>query len=214
MYFSASRHKQIRDMVEQQALDGRLMYIRRRDFEVEAVTREVLRRVHASLVRAAVAVGKSPLSVWQLPVEPTDPAATMFIDRAVLHLVHDPVHGAGIAAELRASLSARDVQLVTDPTAATHTVVVLTAGVLVSQEETVLALAQAKNGRFVFVYSEDNGWNFRCAERRKHAAIDAALNNNEAMTYRPACDPWCEHSTGYEHTAMLTEMLTRLSKIK
>ena len=43
---------------------------------------------------------------------------------------------------------------------------------------------------------------------------DAALNNNEAMTYRPACDPECEHNTGYEHTAMLTEMLTRLSKIK
>ena len=35
----------------------------------------------------------------------------------------------------------------------------------------------------MFVYSEDNGWNFRCVERRKHAAIDAALNNNEAMNF-------------------------------
>ena len=54
-----------------------------------------------------------------------------------------------------------------------------------------------------------DGWDFDGAERREaHPSIDAALNANEALTYRAPVPV----QMLYEHEAMVDEMLARLNK--
>ena len=64
------------------------------------------------------------------------------------------------------------------------------------QLEEALRLDKASgNDRFVGVYSEAAGWTFGCAEHRQASPeVQAALNDHEAITYRP--NPGCDKRQG------------------
>ena len=65
----------------------------------------------------------------------------------------------------------------------------------------------AARDRIVAVYAEEAGWSFGCPEHRSAVdSVQEALNNHEALTYRPKC----EGSSKHEFPEMINELLFRL----
>ena len=115
VHFSAAEHLQIRDTIE--AHKDRMLTIRRRHFEVDALVREIFRRIDhklpddASLDRLSC-VGDMTLAAVFAPGVPADGG------------------GEDMAKALRATVEAAGAKWSVDCTTATHIIIVLTGGLL------------------------------------------------------------------------------------
>ena len=130
----------------------------------------------------------------------------------VIGAVWSSAHGGAgtkVMQSLRVAVIRRKVKWTDDTGSATHTIVILTDGAVVSGSASAGAIVRLLKGgkRFIFVM---DGFDF-CGEERKGAdpLIDAALDENEAMAYRAPEPP----QMLYEHDAMVDEMLARLNKV-
>ena len=147
---------------------------RRRDFEQEAMMRELCRRI-------GVVLPARPSMSW--------PSGKPAVRVAV---ICNP-SGAAILGTLAEALDETRVELIQDEevlATADRVLVMLTKGVLQSptleQLEGVLRHdAAANHDRIVTVFSEPAGWAFGCEEQLQASAeIQQCLSNHEAICYR------------------------------
>jgi serine/threonine protein kinase len=174
------------------AIDASLataVVFRRRDFEFDAMLRELCAR-------------------RGVPLPPRDDASAPS-GVAQVAVVHWPASGGRILSELAAAfarLAAEDgrlqVQLSADVEGSDAILVLLTPGVI-SRLEAALRL-QLDAHRIVFLYSSE--WVFDCAEHKAaSAAVQSALAQHEALPWRP----WSINAE-YEHAALMRELASRL----
>jgi hypothetical protein len=172
---------------------------RRRDFEVDAMMRELCHRNGLVVPRPAAEewpAEEPPLRVFVICA--SESAGTML-------------------GELRDALAHTDRILLTqepaDLATADRILLLLTAGVLsgLPLVQLVQALDRDKGqqeDRIVAMYSSEAGWQFGCEEQRQSSEqVQACLNNHEAITYRA---PKPEGSSRHEFPAMVAHLVAKL----
>lgn len=97
---------------------------------------------------------------------------------------------------------------------ATHLIIILTGGVLTkpSVAEDITRISKQTEQPFILVYStaKDTAWDFGSDEAKgASAAIQKLFADHEAMPYRP----FMPRERRYEHEAMATEIIKRLSRL-
>lgn len=130
IYFSAEDHLKIRDMIEANRHD--MLTIRRRDFEVEALAREIIRRSGHKLPDDPSATPLSGVSSMTLTAIFAPGPATVGGGEDVAKALQTAVEGAGAKWTVAGA-------------AATHTVIILTGGLL--QSPALANQVRASGGR-------------------------------------------------------------------
>ena len=192
-----------------------LIPFRRREYEVTALAREIIRR--ASL--------HDPISWgYELP-----PLATGVVDfpRIVQVIASGCEAGVKMRSELIASMQSQSPLLtVFDPPAParalpTHSVVILTDGVLEERSEEISAMMAAVPGKAIsYVYLEpgtsgvagESCWDFGkfYGGGASKTGAGVSISSHECLKYRFVDPPLMK----YEHDALVTELLVRMKPVK
>ena len=193
-----------------------LIPFRRREYEVTALAREIIRR--ASL--------HDPISWgYELP-----PLATGVVDfpRIVQVIASGCEAGVRMRSELIASMQSQSPLLtVFDPPAPpssalpTHAVVMLTDGVLEERSEEISAMMAAVPGKAIsYVYLEpgtsgvkgESCWDFGkfYGGGASKTEVGVSISSHEGLKYRFVDPPLMK----YEHDALVTELLVRMKPVK
>ena len=119
-----------------------------------------------------------------------------------------------IARELKATMERKRIKWSDDIRGATHLLIVLTGGMLanVSVTEEITRISKQTEQPFILVYSteKDTAWDFGSDEATgASAALQKLFADHEAMPYRP----FTPKERRYEHEAMVTEIIKRLSRL-
>lgn len=194
--------------------DCNLHETRRRDFELNALVRELLRRAAHS---AQIAWGR------QLPPSPAEVSAGLSKPRSIYISAAIPP-AQELVAQMTQSLTvvAPGVKMVQSVSESTHVLVLLTDGVISSTAEPYRKRAKSISDEktsseqellnavelrltTVFAYSTDHGWDFAQFYKRDESKAKAAIASHEALVYRPS------DGLHYEHRAMLLEVLKRMA---
>jgi len=181
----------VRKLIERHR--DKMLTIRRRDFEVEALVREIFHRTGHQLPQSTV-TEHTPSDMTLTTVFAPGGSAVG--------------GGEDVVKELRETTKGLGVKWVDNATATTFTIIILTGALLKSPALAKQVSTVLTHKRFLFLYSEVHGWDFGDRIRSKYPDIDQSLNDNEAMTYRP---PTPSHLR-FEHDAMVQEMFRRLYK--
>ena len=194
-------------LIDDHLIKGKMIPYRRREFEADAMARELVRRAgqrtddsrQASLSWGSV----MPPSRFEL-------TARHDFARCSVHLIANVADGpaAKLVQEMQERLMQRDPKITFEtPTVGGATLVVLSERLL--QQSTLMddlyhALERVERERvgLVFVYLDD--WGFNLLEMYKvRPALKAALREHEALAHR---------SNGYEQDALANELLRRLHR--
>ena len=199
--------RSIKRLVERHYREQKMIAFRRRDFEANAMVREVLSRAGES-------------SVWgRLPPSTARHDAQVSARRTVF-VVCEPATGSGACSELLKSLS-RESPAIRISTiansgqqmdqlleAASHVLILLTKGAGAPNSVSLRQLQAAAHSSkpLLFAYLDrtetcPSGWSFQ--DNNAAEEVKALLGSNEAMVYRAA-------DSAYEHTSMVLEMLRRM----
>lgn len=172
---------------------------RRRDFEQEAMMREVCRR--NGIVLPALPVQRRPAS--QPPVR--------------VAAICNPETSADMLDDLKMALQSTErVEVTQNLHSADRVLLLLTAGVLKQTasvehlEQTIERDKAAHTDRIVAIFNEET-WRFGNQEHKSAPArVQECINDHEALTYRPRdpCGPDC-----HEHPAMIAHLLRMLGVI-
>lgn len=190
---AAAVPKEICEMIDEHL--GQAVTYRRRDFEVDAMMRELCRR-------SGLRVPKPMPEPW-----PDGKSAT------TVFVIFDADSGASIRDELRTELELGEriefLDESADPASADRVLLLLTKGVLHGTSldwliQTIEEDARKGQDRVVAVYSQDKGWHFGCEEHKTASAtVQAYLNDHEAIAFR-ARDPGGRGS--HEFPAMVAQL--------
>lgn len=174
---------------------------RRRDYEVNAMMRELC--VRSDLVLPRDALGHS---------EDTSHSSTVTV-----FVVRNDDTSEEMWRQLQSALDGKgNIRLTSRPDeliSADAVLLLLTAGVLTGKslqqlQDTIRVDRGLQQDRIVALYSENAGWSFGCEEQTQAPAdIQACLSNHEAITYRPA-DPGGR--SRHEFQAMIAKLASKL----
>lgn len=220
----------IRDLIEERVRSASVLPLRRRDYEANALVREVFR----------IAGSRHGLDWASVPASLSD-HDLISAPRDVVVLAHPSPRAQQAKADLEAtlvSLSKGAAVCMAGENSATvldasHVLVVLSSGLLqgvLQDESSAISLAvQHKPHDIVFVYLEppeaqahchetpnaaphgsaegdDESWDFGAFYSLPDSNCKAAIANSEALKYRPPIPP--HHA--YQHTALVAEVLRRM----
>jgi len=172
---------------------------RRRDFELNGLVRELVRRAAHS---EQISWGR------HLPPPPAEVNAGLSKPRSIYITAAVPP-AQELVAQMTQSLAAvaPGVKMVQSLSEASHVLVLLTDGVILDQktcpEQQLLGAVELRLTT-VFAYSIDHGWDFAQFYKRDESKAKAAIASHEALVFRPS------DSLAYEHHAMLLEILKRM----
>jgi hypothetical protein len=182
---------------------------RRRDFEADAMIRELCHRNGLVLSRNAFGSKNKRQRADATEIEPRVPLRVMVICN------HDTA--GAILAELRQALESGGNLVLTDDPGECPTVdrvlLLLTRKVLVEPSLGLLTRVieldkEAQQDRITAVFSEEAGWYFGCEEQKTAPpAVQACLNEHEAIQFR-APDPG--GPSRHEFGAMVEHLLKKL----
>ena len=197
----------VRELIEKRAADGSFLPFRRRDFEVNALIREIVSRASR---KTGIAWGA------QMP----PPAALLSLDsvmqRDIFIFARESEYTAQVVQECKASIDkfAPNTRWVDDLSSAEHVVMLLSRGSVDAGTRSAQLLEQAtdlgKTVTFLYVTSiKDEEWDFNefydLHGRLQSKATDTVCAH-EALKYRDmATEEMC-----YEHDAMILEILKRM----
>eukprot|EP01047_Picozoa_sp_COSAG01_P035209 COSAG01_NODE_2686_length_7252_cov_3.534741_1_plen_1620_part_00 len=170
---------------------------RRRDFEAEAMMRELCKRCGLTL----------PCYPQQ-----TTPDHATYLQISVIYAVTAETIVGELIEAIQRSGTARIVPV---EDSADRVLLVLSGGVLalgstslMELESVIEADARAQQDRITAVYSEEQGWSFGCDEQRAASqAVQACLNEHEAIAYRRKD---LRGRDRHEHPAMIQQLLLKL----
>jgi len=198
----------VRELIETLAADGSMLPFRRRDFEVEALAREIA--VKAGTFRDSVCWGS------QLP----PPAALINLPSASRRIYFIALHSDltdAVIEECQASIEAVAETTIwtTDILSANHVLVVLTKGSVDSGTLSAKLLEQAviaeKNMHYMYIDKEmatpSEAWDFNgfyALHKEAPSLATRSVAAHEALKYRPS------QTLRYEHDAMCLQILTRM----
>ena len=206
----------IKDLIREQDTARLMMPFRRREFEVNALAREIVRRSSAR-----VRWGQT------LPPSPAFEAAKVDAIRRVCLIHSDAPCATRIAREVIASLSDVSPRLTWTSEvagnvyasssargAATHALVLLSKNVLDAGSASLALISEATALGLSTVYlyiepgaeGEGEGWDFGAFYQRPPSDIKAAIARNEALKFRFATPA----TLRYEHDALMLELLRRM----
>ena len=194
-----ANHPRIVDLINAHHL-ARIPY-RRRDFEADAMVREILRRI--GNFAAAEDETLPHIIKWGtvLPPSRAEMNAQLAAPRAVKVIADRNAHM--VVDELTATLAALSQALAFADAVdtATHVLVLLTADSLVAcYDELLLAVELARPT--VFVYDET--WDFGAFYDSPETKVKATIASHEALVWRPS------GKRRYEHRAMALELFRRM----
>ena len=197
----------IRDLIEERAADGSMMPFRRRDFEVNALTREIVRRASTH-----------PDIAWgsQLPPPPALTRIDPFMERQIFIFALETDYTVAVMDECKASIDAATMSTiwVDDIDHANHILMLLSKGCVDAgtQSAELLEKAATLDKSITFLYvtrKEDEAWDFgefyALHEREQSVATDS-VSAHEALKYRDKAS----EAMHYEHDAMILELLKRM----
>ena len=190
------------ELIKQHHKAGTMLAWRRREFEVDALVRELLHRSsdHLSEIKQGTTWGVT------LPQSCAILAAQLHVHRRIRIIAEPAVMG--IAKNLQEALSGFSgaLELVDDVAEATHAIVVLTGGTLASCEDELRLGAQNKSCMMLYIYSEKHGWNFSEVYSGEQCIVKKSISGHEAQTCRDR-----EHKNEqYEFDAMILELMRRM----
>ena len=174
---------------------------RRRDFEVDAMMRELCRRNGVVLPvqpRQPWPVGTPPKTVFVICNEKSAADIILALTDTIAQCAQDRVV---LLREQMNNLPKADKVLL-----------VLTRGVLSGEslmqlDDAIRQDAKQQQDRIVLVFSESLGWSFGCAEHQgAPSEVQACINNHEAIAYRERKDGNAQH----EFMAMFNHLLNEL----
>ena len=213
----------IRDLIESRAADGSILPFRRRDFEVNALTREIVSRAQRRLGEHTAKIGDASSNieiVWGSQLPP--PSARTNLDegakRCICIFALESKHTIAVMDECKASIdkfAPRTKWVDTaEMSSANHVLMVLSRGCVDADTRSAALLEEAvdagKTITFLYLNSnEEEEWNFG-AFYDLHAKMPSkateAVCAHEALKYRDS-NPARIH---YEHDAMILEILKRM----
>ena len=201
----------IRDFIEAQWEGDSILPFRRRDFEVDALAHEIIRRAseHSNVV-------------WGSHVPQTTSDNKLLItERRICFIVLPTAHTNEIAEECKASISCLSKSTTWTDTIedATHVLMLLSRGCVDVDTASAAALAESSAAKKIinFLYIEPNGnnadeaWDFGAFYELHKMAPSLATRSvaaHEALKYRYATP----RSKQYEHDALILELLARMSR--
>jgi hypothetical protein len=178
-------YRPVYDLIKLYHEQNRLLPFRRRQFEVEALVREVVR----------ISTKK-----WILPPPSQKSKLYNQISNVPIscYVIHTAVAG-DIKGQICNSLST--IKFVNDIHNATHIVVLLTNEIFdqCSEDLKVLVLKQFKT---IFIYFTEFGWNFRDFYNMPESQIKSFIAANEALPFR---------LLSYEYNALMIEVMRRFT---
>jgi hypothetical protein len=199
----------VADLIDDHLSKGKMIPYRRREFEGDAMARELVRRAGQ---RTDDSPSRQASLSWGSVMPPSRFELTARHDsvRCSVRLIANVADGpaAKLVQEMQERLMQRDPKITFEtPTVGGATLVVLSERLL--QQSTLMddlyhALERVERERvgLVFVYLDD--WGFNLLEMYKvRPALKAALREHEALAHR---------SNGYEQDALANELLRRLHR--
>ena len=197
--------ERIRQEIERQQAAGLLMPLRRRDFEVDGMMQELVRRAR-----------EDHGCLWLIPPMQPVPATPGW----AVHVVsHPAAFGSRIKQELECTLRDYGLCPVDRASLAQRAIIVLTSGAMrdVPTRNNIKAITNGGRHQFAIVYLENHrcgvkecgGWDFAAAEAKIDPDIERVLAENEAIAYRSSQN----RSLLYEHQAMIRQLIVRLEAL-
>ena len=198
----------IKQLIEDRAANGSMLPFRRRNFEVDALTREIVRR--ASVF---------PSVQWGAVLPP--PAALVKLDaslqRKVFICAFETEYTLGAMRQCKASIDvfAPGTVWVDDISSASHALVILSKGCVNAgtRSEARIAEGVGLGKKLTFLYvaasKESESWDFGdfyALHNKAPSIATGAVGTHEALKYRDAGPAGIR----YEHDAMILEILQRM----
>lgn len=199
----------VRDLIEMRATDGSMLPFRRRDFEANAMTREIVRQASCF-----------PRVVWgsQLPPPAARTTLDAFAQRRICIFALQSPYMKSVMDECKDSINASACQTIwtDDVSSANHVLMVLSKGSVDAGTRSAQLLEEAvlldKTLTFLYVNSteaSDEAWDFGAfyaLHELRPSVATAAVSVHEALKYRETTPA----SIRYEHDAMTLEVLKRM----
>ena len=210
-------YPEVVELIEAHLDAGTMIPYRRRDFEADAMARELVRRASTAphVVSGAVHRAKSvpaqavsPVHVnWGAILPPSQAERTaQLVAPRVVRIIADTQVEDTLVKNLKdiLSLLSHKLEFAPDINAATHALVVLTGSMLKegSLMENELCTAMQKGCNVVFIYSTSDGWDFKQFYARPESEAKNAVASHEALVFRS--------KTEHEQRAMALELLCRM----
>jgi hypothetical protein len=194
----------IRKLIEERAADGSMLPYRRRDFEVNALIREI---VHRASVHPGVTWGS------RLPPAPARTSLDDNAARRIYIFAKESDYTTTVINECKDSITQFAFKTVwaDDIGSANHVLMILSKGCVDEGTPSTALLLEAADASktITFLYvtkesSKEDGWDFD-AHVDKSKSATKIVNAHEALKYRAATP----EENRYEHDAMILEILRR-----
>ena len=210
-------YPEVVELIEAHLDAGTMIPYRRRDFEADAMARELVRRASTAphvvfgavhRARSVPAQAISPVHVhWGTVLPPSQAERTAQLDTPrMVRIIADTQAAGTLVKSLKGILSSlsHKLEFAPDVNAATHALVVLTGSMLKegSLMENELCTAMEKGCSGVFVYSTSDGWDFGKFYARPESEAKNAVASHEALVFRSKME--------HEQRAMALELLRRM----
>ena len=206
----------IRDLIEARAAEGSILPFRRRDFEVNALTREIVRRVQVRHGERSVRQLNGVKWGSRLPPPPARTRLNEYAERSICIFARQSDYTTAVIDECMKSILKFAPCTDTDCplSSANHVLMVLSKGCVDAGTSSAALLEEAadagKTITFLYITSKkEEMWDFGefyALHARAQSKATEIVSSHEALKYRDAA-PETMH---YEHDAMILEILKRM----